>query len=103
MLRKGFHEAIDSYSAFYENDRRTPTGLTGYLRERGLTRVFIAGLALDFCVRYSAEDAHRQGFAVTVIRDACRAIDTQGSLEAAIASLATRGIPCIESKGLEAA
>ena len=64
VLRKGYRRDIDSYSAFYENDHTTPTGLAGYLRERGLTRVFLAGLALDFCVRYSAEDAHREGFAV---------------------------------------
>ena len=64
VLRKGFHRAIDSYSAFYENDRKTPTGLVGYLRERGLTRLFFAGLAFDFCVRYSAEDARREGFDV---------------------------------------
>src|ERR1700728_3425751 len=70
VIRKGFRPTIDSYSAFYENDRRTPTGLAGYLRERGLTRVFLAGLAFDFCVRYSAEDAQREGFAVFVIEDA---------------------------------
>ena len=83
ILRKGFHRAIDSYSAFYENDRRTPTGLSGYLRERSLTRIFLAGLAFDFCVRYSAEDAHRAGFSVLVIEDACRSIDVDGSAEAA--------------------
>ena len=75
VLRKGFRPAIDSYSAFYENDRATPTGLGGYLRERGFERVFLAGLALDFCVRHSAEDARKLGFAATVIEDACRAID----------------------------
>ena len=63
MLRKGIDRTINSYSAFYENDRTTPTGLVGYLRERGLTRVFLAGLAFDFCVRYSAEDARRENFA----------------------------------------
>jgi nicotinamidase/pyrazinamidase len=77
VVRKGFRRAIDSYSAFFENDRRTPTGLAGYLRERGLKRVCLAGLALDFCVRYSAEDAHGQGFAVVVIEDACRAIESR--------------------------
>jgi nicotinamidase/pyrazinamidase len=82
VLRKGFRPAIDSYSAFYENDRKTPTGLAGYLRERGLTRMFLAGLALDFCVRYSAEDACREGFAVVVIDDACRGIDVGGSVAA---------------------
>lgn len=95
VLRKGYHRAIDSYSAFFENDRRTPTGLSAYLRERGLTRVFLAGLALDFCVRYSAEDAHREGFAVVVVADACRAIDLDGSLRAAQASFTARGIACI--------
>ena len=88
VLRKGFRPTIDSYSAFYENDRKTPTGLGGYLRERGLTRVFAAGLALDFCVRYSAEDARREGFAVVVIEDACRGIDVDGSIAATRASFA---------------
>jgi nicotinamidase/pyrazinamidase len=80
ILRKGFRREIDSYSVFYENDRRTPTGLTGYLRTRGFTRVFLAGLATDFCVCWSAEDARREGFAVVVIEAACRAIDLEGSL-----------------------
>jgi nicotinamidase/pyrazinamidase len=79
ILRKGYHRMIDSYSAFYENDRKTATGLSGYLRQRGFARVFLAGLAFDFCVRYSAEDAMREGFAVTVIEDACRGIDVGGS------------------------
>jgi nicotinamidase/pyrazinamidase len=74
VLRKGYHREIDSYSAFFENDRKTCTGLAGYLRERGFLRVFIAGLAFDFCVRYSAEDARRIGFDVVVIEDACRGI-----------------------------
>ena len=81
VLRKGYHREIDSYSAFVENDRKTATGLAGYLRERGFARVFIAGLALDFCVRYSAEDAHREGFSVVVVADACRGIDVAGSVE----------------------
>jgi nicotinamidase/pyrazinamidase len=97
VIRKGFHVAIDSYSAFYENDRRTPTGLVGYLRERGLVRVFLAGLAFDFCVRYSAEDAHREGIAVVVVEDACRAIDLDGSAAATRASLAALGIPCVRA------
>ncbi len=79
VIRKGFRREIDSYSAFFENDRTTPTGLTGYLRERGFTRVVLAGLAFDFCVRYSAEDAHKQGFDVAVVEEACRAIDVEGS------------------------
>jgi nicotinamidase/pyrazinamidase len=92
VVRKGLHRDIDSYSAFYENDRTTPTGLVGYLRERALTRVFLAGLAFDFCVRYSAEDARREGFAVFVIEDACRGIDIQGSVAATHASFATAGV-----------
>jgi nicotinamidase/pyrazinamidase len=95
VLRKGFNREIDSYSAFYENDRKTPTGLVGYLRERGLTRVFLAGLAFDFCVRYSAEDARREGFAAFVVEDACRAIDIEGSAAATRASLAAIGVPCL--------
>ncbi|CAH1659927.1 bifunctional nicotinamidase/pyrazinamidase [Chelatococcus asaccharovorans] len=83
VLRKGYDPSIDSYSAFFENDRLTPTGLAGYLRERGFRRVFIAGLAFDFCVRYSAEDARRAGFAVAVVEDACRAIDVNGSADEA--------------------
>ena len=82
ILRKGFHREIDSYSAFFENDRRTPTGLAGYLRERGLMRVFLAGLAYDYCVGYSAVDARRAGFEAVILRDACRAIDLHGSVEA---------------------
>jgi nicotinamidase/pyrazinamidase len=95
LLRKGFNREIDSYSAFQENDRRTPTGLAGYLRERGLARVFLAGLALDFCVRYSAEDAKQQGFEAVVIENACRAIDVGGSLSAAHERLAALDIPCV--------
>ena len=98
ILRKGFRRTIDSYSAFYENDRKTPTGLTGYLRERGLTRLFLAGLAFDFCVRYSAEDARRQGFDAFVIEDACRGIDVDGSVDATRQSLAALGVPCIKTQ-----
>ena len=92
IIRKGFRAEIDSYSAFFENDRRTPTGLAGYLRERGLTRVFLAGLAFDFCVRYSAEDARREGIPVVVIEDACRGIDVEGSMAATRESFAALGI-----------
>jgi nicotinamidase/pyrazinamidase len=95
IVRKGMDRAIDSYSALYENDRKTPTGLTGYLRERGFSRVFLAGLALDFCVRYSAEDARRQGFTVFVVEDGCRGIDVAGSVEATRVSFAALGIPCL--------
>lgn len=98
IVRKGFRRTIDSYSAFYENDRKTPTGLTGYLRERGLTRLFLAGLAFDFCVRYSAEDARRQGFDAFVIEDACRGIDVDGSVAATRNSLAALGVPCIRTQ-----
>lgn len=95
VLRKGLHRTIDSYSAFYENDRATPTGLAGYLRERGIKRVFLAGLALDFCVRYSAEDAVRGGFAVVVIDDACRGIDVAGSVPATWLSFTALGVVTI--------
>ena len=91
VIRKGFDPAIDSYSAFYENDERTPTGLTGYLRTRGFKRVFLAGLATDFCVHYSAIDAVKEGFEVVVIEDACRAIDLDGSLAAARTAMAEVG------------
>ena len=97
VLRKGMERSIDSYSAFYENDHKTPTGLVGYLRERGLSRVFLAGLAFDFCVRYSAEDARREGFTVFVIEDACRAIDLDGSAASTRTSLASLGIACISA------
>lgn len=82
IVRKGFRHAVDSYSAFYENDHATPTGLAGYLRERGVTSVAVAGLATDFCVAYTALDAASEGFAVTLLEDACRAIDLEGSLDA---------------------
>lgn len=94
VLRKGIHRTIDSYSTFYENDRTAPTGLVGYLRERGFSRVFLAGLALDFCVRYSAEDAYREGFQVVVIEDACRGIDVNDSMAATRESFSMLGIVC---------
>jgi len=100
VLRKGYHRNIDSYSAFYENDRTTHTGLAGYLRERELTRVFIAGLAFDFCVRYSAEDARREGFDVIVIDDACRGIDVAGSMAAARQVLADVHAACVPSSSV---
>jgi len=92
VIRKGFRPEIDSYSAFYENDRQTPTGLAGYLNERGLTRVFLAGLATDFCVYYSALDARRLGFAAVLVEAGCRAIDLSGSLDAARAGMAAAGV-----------
>jgi len=100
VLRKGYHREIDSYSAFYENDRTTATGLAGYLRERGLDRIFLAGLALDFCVRYSAEDARRAGFDTIVVEDACRAIDVDGSLAAARRSFAALSIPTVSADSI---
>jgi len=92
ILRKGFRRAIDSYSAFFENDRTTPTGLEGWLRSRGVTHVTLAGLATDFCVNYSALDAARLGFTVTVREDLCRAIDLGGSLGAARQAMAAAGV-----------
>lgn len=92
VIRKGYHREIDSYSAFFENDRETPTGLAGYLRERGLSQLFIVGLATDFCVAYSALDARRLGFDVTVIENACRGIDIDGSLAAAWAQMEEAGV-----------
>jgi nicotinamidase/pyrazinamidase len=97
ILRKGFRPEIDSYSAFFENDRETPTGLAGYLHERGFSRVFLAGLAFDYCVRYSAEDAQRQGFTAVIIEDACRAIGVADSVEAARLSFVEHGINTIEA------
>jgi len=92
IIRKGFHREIDSYSAFFENDRQTPTGLTGYLRERGLTRIYIVGLATDFCVAYTALDARKLGFEVTVIEAGCRGIDVNGSLAIAWEQMAAAGV-----------
>jgi len=100
VLRKGYHRDIDSYSAFYENDHETRTGLAGYLRERGFTRVFLAGLAFDFCVRYSAEDARRDGFEVVVIEDACRAIDVDGSALATRQAFKALGVDCMSSEAV---
>jgi nicotinamidase/pyrazinamidase len=97
ILRKGYHRTIDSYSAFYENDRKTRTGLAGYLHERALERIFLVGLALDFCVRYSAEDAHREGFEVIVLEDHCRAIDVDGSEAATREKLRALGIPMLSN------
>jgi nicotinamidase/pyrazinamidase len=100
ILRKGFRPQIDSYSAFFENDRATPTVLAGYLRERGLTCVFFAGLAYDYCVGYSALDARRLGFPAVVLRDACRAIDLDGSVAAMEAQFAEAGVSVIDSEEL---
>ena len=92
IIRKGFRKAIDSYSAFFENDHKTPTGLGGYLKERGFTKITCVGLAFDYCVRYSAEDAKALGFDVTIIEAATRAIDPGGTADATRKSFAERGI-----------
>lgn len=92
ILRKGFRRAIDSYSAFFENDRTTPTGLAGYLRERGITQLTFVGLALDFCVGWSAIDAAKLGFTTRVLEGACRAIDLNGSLAAARGQMIAAGV-----------
>ncbi|UWQ83258.1 bifunctional nicotinamidase/pyrazinamidase [Leisingera caerulea] len=92
IIRKGFRPAIDSYSGFFENDKATPTGLEGYLRSRGITRLTLAGLATDFCVAFTALDAARLGFDVTVDLAACRAIDLDGSLQAALDQMKEAGI-----------
>ena len=92
VIRKGFRAGIDSYSAFFENDRKTPTGLAGYLRERGLTKLTLVGLATDYCVAYSALDARRLGFETSVQLDACRAIDLGGSLQAALTQMRSAGV-----------
>ena len=92
ILRKGFRRGVDSYSAFFENDHRTPTGLGGYLRERGIDTITLVGLATDFCVNYSAVDGARLGFRVAVREDLTRAIDLAGSLSAAHAAWADAGV-----------
>lgn len=92
IIRKGFRPAIDSYSAFFENDHSTPTGLEGYLRNRGLTTLTMVGLATDFCVHYSAVDAAKLGFDVTVNLGLCRAIDLDGSLGAALKAMEAAGV-----------
>ena len=100
IIRKGFRPAIDSYSAFFENDQTTPTGLGGYLMERGFNHLYLAGLATDFCVGFSALDAVRLGFKVTLIDDACRAIDLGGSLDAMYTRLNDAGVTRIASGDL---
>lgn len=92
VIRKGYHEVVDSYSGFQEADRKTRTGLEGYLRERKFRRLFIAGLATDFCVNWTAVDAAAAGFETYVIEDACRAIDTAGSLQRAWADMSAAGV-----------
>ena len=100
IVRKGYHREIDSYSVFCEADGRTHTGLAGYLRERGIERVFLVGLATDFCVAYSAVDARKAGFAAVVVEDACRAIDTGGSLADAWKRMTEAGVRRVTSERL---
>ncbi len=95
VIRKGFRTAIDSYSAFFENDHATPTGLAGYLRERGISALTLAGLATDYCVAFSALDAVKQGFAVTVRLDACRGIDLDGSVEKMLGRMRDAGVTLV--------
>jgi nicotinamidase/pyrazinamidase len=97
IVRKGFHKEVDSYSAFQEADRKTPTGLGGYLKQRGIRTVFVTGLATDFCVAWTALDARKAGFETYVIEDATRAIDLNGSLAAAWKRMAANGVRRIRS------
>jgi nicotinamidase/pyrazinamidase len=100
IIRKGYHAHTDSYSSFFEADRKTPTGLTGYLFERGIERVYAVGLATDFCVSWTAQDARAHGFETIVIEDACRAIDTNNSLAAAMAAMDAAGVRRVNSAAL---
>lgn len=100
IVRKGYHQEVDSYSAFTEADGKTPTGLGGYLKQRGIKRVFVAGLATDFCVAWTAMDARKAGLEVYVIEDATRAIDLNGSLAAAWKQMTAKGVKRIQSKDL---
>ncbi|HVV63233.1 MAG TPA: bifunctional nicotinamidase/pyrazinamidase [Pseudolabrys sp.] len=101
VIRKGYHRDIDSYSAFVEADRKTHTGLAGYLKERGIGTLFISGLATDFCVAWSALDARRAGFTVYVVEDACRGIDANGSLAKAWEDMTRAGVKKIQSSEIE--
>lgn len=92
VIRKGYHRDVDSYSGFVEADRKTKTGLAGYLTERGFRRVFVAGLATDFCVGWTAIDARAAGFETVVVEDACRGIDTGGSMARAMADMTAAGV-----------
>ncbi|MEW6123707.1 MAG: bifunctional nicotinamidase/pyrazinamidase [Pseudomonadota bacterium] len=101
IVRKGIHEGLDSYSTFYEADRTTPTGLTGFLRDRGIDTVYLLGLATDFCVSWSAVDAAGHGFSTHVVENACRAIDVNGSLARARANMAQAGVRFVSSGEVE--
>ena len=100
IIRKGYRKHVDSYSAFYEADGKTPTGLAGYLKDRGLTQVYLVGLATDFCVAWSAIDARKAGFGALVIEDACRGIDADGSLAKAWKDMQGAGVKRIKSTDL---
>ena len=99
IIRKGFHAGIDSYSAFMEADRQTQTGLEAYLKQRGIRSVYVVGLATDFCVAWTALDARTAGFDTSVVEDACRAIDMNGSLAAAWAQMQSQGVNRLQSSG----
>jgi nicotinamidase/pyrazinamidase len=101
VVRKGFHRGVDSYSGFLEADRETTTGLAGYLKEKGFQHLFVCGLATDFCVAWTALDARATGFEVTVLEDACRAIDLDGSLERARRDLRAAGVALSSSQDLQ--
>ena len=103
VLRKGFRREIDSYSAFLENDRATRTGLAGYLQERGIRRVVLAGLALDYCVRFSAEDARRIGFETVVVHDACRPIGDMGAVNNALEAMRRAGVELVRLNEIQGA
>ncbi|MCR8957960.1 bifunctional nicotinamidase/pyrazinamidase [Variovorax sp. CCNWLW225] len=103
IIRKGFHKGVDSYSAFEEADRKTATGLGGYLKQRGIKTVYVAGLATDFCVAWTALDARKAGFEVYVIEDATRAIDLNGSLAAAWKQMTAKGVKRIQSADIQTA
>ena len=103
IIRKGYNKGVDSYSAFAEADRKTVTGLAGYLKARGIKTVYVSGLATDFCVGWTAMDARKAGFEVYVVEDACRAIDLNGSLAAAWKQMAAKGVKRIQSADIEPA
>ena len=100
IIRKGFRPEIDSYSAFFENDQKTPTGLDGYLKSRGVNKIYLCGLALDFCVYFSAIDGAELGYNVNVIQDACRAIDLDGSLEKSLNDMKSKGVKLLSTSDL---
>jgi len=101
IVRKGYHKDVDSYSAFFEADHKTPTGLAGYLNQRGIDKAFVTGLAIDFCVAWTAIDARTIGFETYVVEDACRGIDTQGSLAPACMAMEKAGVKRNTSEGRE--